>query len=75
MCGWVDPHGGPKASGGLRHVSPISSRQKQAFFLGYTVHKMLMCTLGRAEEDDRDHYGAYRFPSPACLLVCHDWWW
>ena len=30
---------------------------KKAFFLGYTVHKMLMCALGRADEDDRDHYG------------------
>jgi hypothetical protein len=34
---------------------------RKAFFLGYTVHKMLMCTLGRAEEDDRDHYGALLF--------------
>jgi DNA-directed RNA polymerase II subunit RPB2 len=30
---------------------------RKAFFLGYTVHKLLMCALGRAEEDDRDHYG------------------
>lgn len=29
----------------------------KGFFLGYTVHKMLMCSLGRADEDDRDHYG------------------
>ena len=29
----------------------------QVFFLGYMVHKLLMCSLGRLEEDDRDHYG------------------
>lgn len=31
----------------------------KVFFLGYMVHKLLMCSLGRLEEDDRDHYGMY----------------
>ena len=33
---------------------------KKAFFMGYIVHKMLMCSLGRLEEDDRDHFGKKR---------------
>ena len=28
--------------------------------MGYIVHKMLMCSLGRLEEDDRDHFGKKR---------------
>ena len=34
---------------------------KKAFFMGYIVHKMLMCSLGRLEEDDRDHFGKKRY--------------
>jgi hypothetical protein len=30
---------------------------KKGFFIGYAVHKLLMCKLGRATEDDRDHFG------------------
>ena len=42
----------------LPHVGTEENCEtRKAFFLGYTVHKMLMCSLGRAEEDDRDHYG------------------
>lgn len=41
---------------------------RKAFFLGYTVHKMLMCTLGRAEEDDRDHYGKKRLDLAGVLI-------
>ena len=33
---------------------------KKRFFMGYIVHKMLMCSLGRLEEDDRDHLGKKR---------------
>jgi DNA-directed RNA polymerase beta subunit len=42
----------------LPHVSQEENCEiRKAFFLGYIVHKMLMCSLGRADEDDRDHYG------------------
>lgn len=37
----------------------------KVFFLGYMVHKLLMCSLGRLEEDDRDHYGE------RCLVHCY----
>jgi DNA-directed RNA polymerase II subunit RPB2 len=42
---------------------------KKAFFLGYTVHKMLMCSLGRAEEDDRDHFGKKRLDLAGPLMA------
>lgn len=45
----------------LPHVGTAENNEtKKAFFLGYIVHKMLMCSLGRLEEDDRDHFGKKR---------------
>lgn len=43
----------------LRYTSKLETIYilRQVFFLGYMVHKLLMCSLGRLEEDDRDHYG------------------
>ena len=45
----------------LPHVGTGDNNEtKKAFFIGYVVHKMLMCSLGRLEEDDRDHFGKKR---------------
>lgn len=41
---------------------------KKAFFMGYIIHKMLMCSLGRLEEDDRDHLGNKRLDLAGPLL-------
>jgi DNA-directed RNA polymerase II subunit RPB2 len=41
---------------------------KKAFFMGYIVHKMLMCSLSRLEEDDRDHLGKKRLDMAGPLL-------
>jgi len=41
---------------------------KKGFYLGYSVHKLLMCKLGRAEEDDRDHFGKKRLDLAGPLL-------
>jgi DNA-directed RNA polymerase II subunit RPB2 len=41
---------------------------KKGFFLGYSVHKLLMCRLGRAGEDDRDHFGKKRLDLAGPLL-------
>mmetsp|Transcript_18211 Transcript_18211/g.18269 ORF Transcript_18211/g.18269 Transcript_18211/m.18269 type:complete len:1196 (+) Transcript_18211:62-3649(+) len=41
---------------------------KKAFFLGYIIHKMLMCSLGRQEEDDRDHFGKKRLDLAGPLM-------
>jgi DNA-directed RNA polymerase beta subunit len=46
----------------LPHVGTEENCEtKKAFFMGYIVHKMLMCSLGRLEEDDRDHFGKKRW--------------
>lgn len=53
----------------LPHVGTEENIEtRKAFFLGYTVHKMLMCSLGRAEEDDRDHYGKKRLDLAGVLI-------
>ena len=36
--------------------------------MGYAVHKLLMCKLGRADEDDRDHFGKKRLDLAGPLL-------
>ncbi|KAL7435553.1 hypothetical protein ACHAXM_004712 [Skeletonema potamos] len=41
---------------------------KKGFFMGYAVHKLLMCKLGRADEDDRDHFGKKRLDLAGPLL-------
>ena len=41
---------------------------KKGFFIGYAVHKLLMCRLGRAQEDDRDHFGKKRLDLAGPLL-------
>lgn len=41
---------------------------KKGFFLGYAVHKLLSCRLGRSGEDDRDHFGKKRLDLAGPLL-------
>jgi DNA-directed RNA polymerase II subunit RPB2 len=41
---------------------------KKGFFIGYAVHKLLSCRLGRADEDDRDHFGKKRLDLAGPLL-------
>mmetsp|Transcript_16869 Transcript_16869/g.68060 ORF Transcript_16869/g.68060 Transcript_16869/m.68060 type:complete len:944 (+) Transcript_16869:754-3585(+) len=54
----------------LPHVgTEEQSNTKKAFFVGYIVHKLLMCSLGRLDEDDRDHYGKKRLDLAGPLLV------
>eukprot|EP00968_Pinguiococcus_pyrenoidosus_P001843 scaffold91_cov254-Pinguiococcus_pyrenoidosus.AAC.10 len=42
---------------------------KKAFYLGYCCHKLLSCSLGRIEQDDRDHYGKKRLDLGGPLLM------
>lgn len=37
-----------------------SHSNKKAYFLGYVVNRLLLCSLGRQGEDDRDHYANKR---------------
>lgn len=53
----------------LPHVGTEANNEtKKIFFMGYIVHKMLMCSLGRLEEDDRDHFGKKRLDLAGPLM-------
>ena len=45
-----------------------SSRERKCFFLGYVVHRLLMAALGRAGEDDRDHFANKRLDLAGPLI-------
>jgi len=53
----------------LPHVG-MEPRQenKKSYFLGYVVNRLLMCSLNRQGEDDRDHYGNKRLDLAGPLL-------
>jgi|TARA_B100001540_G_scaffold265557_1_gene246143 DNA-directed RNA polymerase II subunit RPB2 len=42
---------------------------KKAYFLGYIVHRLLLCALGRRNEDDRDHFGNKRMDLSGPLIA------
>lgn len=45
-----------------------TTRTRKAFFLGYLVHRLLLCAVGRAEEDDRDHFSNKRLDLAGPLI-------
>jgi len=54
----------------LPHVGVDESEDTtKAYFLGYAVNKLLMCSLDRLEEDDRDHFGKKRLDLAGPLLA------
>lgn len=54
----------------LPHISQQEGCEtRKAFFLGYMVHKLLQCALGRREVDDRDHFGKKRLDLAGPLLA------
>lgn len=54
----------------LPHISQVEGTEtRKAFFLGYMVHKLLQCALGRRETDDRDHFGKKRLDLAGPLLA------
>ncbi|KAL2057049.1 hypothetical protein ABVK25_002788 [Lepraria finkii] len=54
----------------LPHISQVEgSETRKAFFLGYMVHRLLQCALGRREVDDRDHFGKKRLDLAGPLLA------
>ena len=56
----------------LPHMSQSRGKETQkAYFLGYMVNKLLRCSLGRLEEDDRDHYANKRLDlaGPLCAQL------
>ncbi|KAK3401450.1 DNA-dependent RNA polymerase II RPB140 [Sordaria brevicollis] len=54
----------------LPHISQVEGCEtRKAFFLGYMVHKLLQCVLGRRDTDDRDHFGKKRLDLAGPLLA------
>lgn len=54
----------------LPHISQNEGCEtRKAFFLGYMVHKLLQCALGRRDTDDRDHFGKKRLDLAGPLLA------
>lgn len=45
-----------------------SHANKKTYYLGYIVHRLLLCSLGRVVEDDRDHYANKRLDLAGPLL-------
>ena len=43
-------------------------KTRKGFFIGYMVHRLLCCSLGRAVEDDRDHFGNKRLDMAGPLV-------
>lgn len=50
-------------------LTALSLFSNQAYFFGYVVHRLLLVSLGRREEDDRDHYGNKRLDLGGPLLA------
>ena len=44
------------------------TENKKAYFLGYIINKLLLCSLGRRREDDRDHYANKRLDLAGPLM-------
>ena len=42
---------------------------RKAYYLGYIVHRLLLCALGRRNEDDRDHFGNKRMDLAGPLIA------
>ncbi len=54
----------------LPHISQSEGCEvRKAFFLGYMVHRLLQCALGRRDTDDRDHFGKKRLDLAGPLLA------
>ncbi|KAF2758664.1 beta and beta-prime subunits of DNA dependent RNA-polymerase [Pseudovirgaria hyperparasitica] len=54
----------------LPHISQEEgSETKKAFFLGYMIHRLMQCVLGRRDEDDRDHFGKKRLDLAGPLIA------
>ncbi|KAK0707818.1 DNA-dependent RNA polymerase 2 rpb140 [Lasiosphaeris hirsuta] len=54
----------------LPHISQTEGCEtRKAFFLGYMVHKLLQCVLGRRDTDDRDHFGKKRLDLAGPLMA------
>lgn len=53
----------------MPHVSTEAGNESlKSFFLGYMTYWLIFASLGKAPEDDRDHYGKKRLDMAGSLL-------
>ncbi|KAA0147434.1 hypothetical protein FNF27_06682 [Cafeteria roenbergensis] len=55
----------------LPHVgttSDVATRSRKAYFLGYVVHRLMLCALGRGSQSDRDHFANKRLDMAGNLI-------
>ncbi|KXS19791.1 DNA-dependent RNA polymerase II second largest subunit [Gonapodya prolifera JEL478] len=54
----------------LPHIGIVPrSETKKAWFIGYMIHRLLLCALERREPDDRDHFGKKRLDLAGPLMA------
>ncbi|CAK74549.1 unnamed protein product (macronuclear) [Paramecium tetraurelia] len=54
----------------LPHIGvSTESRDRKAYFLGYIVHRLLNASLGKTDQDDRDHYGKKRLDMAGAMMM------
>ncbi|EMR10912.1 DNA-directed RNA polymerase II subunit RPB2 [Pneumocystis murina B123] len=54
----------------LPHITTTEGYEtRKAFFLGYMIHRLLLCALERRDPDDRDHFGKKRLDLAGPLLA------
>ena len=45
------------------------AKDRKAYFLGYMTHRLLNASLGKTDQDDRDHYGKKRLDMAGSLMM------
>lgn len=54
----------------LPHITQQRGQEtRKAFFFGYMIHRLVLCVLGRRDEDDRDHFGKKRLDLAGPLIA------
>jgi DNA-directed RNA polymerase II subunit RPB2 len=54
----------------LPHIGTTEdSKERKAYFLGYMVHRLLNASLGKTDQDDRDHYGKKRLDMSGQMMM------
>lgn len=54
----------------LPHIGTSEdSKERKAYFVGYMVHRLLNASLGKTDQDDRDHYGKKRLDMSGQMMM------
>ncbi|CAG8837285.1 4387_t:CDS:2, partial [Racocetra persica] len=53
----------------LPHIgTEPGSLKRKSYYLGYMIHRLLLCAVGSRQLDDRDHLGKKRLDTAGTLL-------